>query len=121
MLDFIERLRTKPEHVRKQFAVVAASALTALVAVGWAGALVTNASFALKSQNEGASLAEATGTFGESMAEARSGFSGLLGAAGVAGTGQSNEPALTIVDTKTSSTLDTQMSAPEDTRTVIPF
>lgn len=121
MLEYIERLRNQPEPVRKQAAVVTASVLTGLIALGWAGAVVSDASFALRSTpSSSPTLANSTGSFSESVAEARSGFTELLGAAGAAQSG-SNAPELVIVDSTTSTTLDTQMSAPEDTRTVIPF
>ncbi len=112
MQDFIERLRAKPEHVRKQIAMGTATALTGLVAVGWLGALVAGGTLALTPTSEESVLASES---------EESGFVSLLGAAGAAVGATSTEPELNVIESNTSSTLDNRAVQQTDTRTVIPF
>jgi hypothetical protein len=120
IIDHIERLREKPEHVRHQIAMGAAFGITGLVALGWMTAMATSGTLALvpdtvavQGEGSGESLSEA-------IAEPASALTNLMGAAGAAFGATSTEAALSIIEseTRTSSTLDAK--APSD-KTVIPF
>jgi hypothetical protein len=114
MRDFIERLRAKPEHQRKQIAVGASAGVTGFVALGWIAAVTASGTLSLAPSEP--ILAEADRSTAE---EVRSGFSELLGAASAFSNGTTTEAELTIVDTGSSSTIEPQPVA--DNRTVIPF
>ncbi|MBU0749969.1 hypothetical protein KKH15_00435 [Patescibacteria group bacterium] len=113
MQDFIERLRAKPEHVRKQIAIATSGVLTGLVAVGWLASLVAGGTLALKASD---TVAEPAGN----IAEQQNGFESLLGAAGSFAGVTTEDPELTVLESRTSSTLDRNQQE-VDTRTVIPF
>lgn len=116
MLDFIERLRQKPEHVRRRIAAGTAVTLTGIVALGWVGALAAGNVFILKPVNESASLAQTSGQLTGAVKSAQTNFSDLMGA--VKQSEASKEPSLIIVEGETK----VEAAAPkEDTRTVIPF
>lgn len=115
MRDFIERLRAKPEHVRKQIALGFSGAVTGVVALGWLVSLGAGGTLALDAatpeNNPGEDISELAN-------ETRTGFSQLMGAA-AAFTGE--EPAeLQVLESNTRSTLDRNQQE-VDTRTVIPF
>ena len=112
MQDFIERLRAKPEHVRKQIAMGTAAGLTGIVALGWLGGLVAGGTLALAPAGDDATVATDS---------KQNGFEELLGAAGAAVGATSTPNELNVVETKTTSTLDNRMNQQADTRTVIPF
>ena len=110
--DYIEHLRQKPEHVRRDIAVGASAAVTALVAGLYLVSLASSGALAL---SPGSAKAP-------SVAEAASAdiFSDLLGAAGAfrAAIDGTASP-ITIIETESDTTL-----APSETgdgRTVIPF
>ncbi len=115
IIEHIDRLREKPEHVRHRIAVLTAAGITGLVAVTWMGAMATSGTLALKSDprplEEKAIPSDLSG----------SSFKNMLGAAGAAfSTASSTE--LSIVETRTSSTLDAQQKPANNTnKTVIPF
>ena len=116
IIEHIDRLREKPEHVRHRIAMLTAAGVTGLVAVTWVGAMATSGTLALKTNAETAPAE----SLSKELAEPASAFSNLLGAAGAAFNATSTEAALTIIETRTSSTLD----AKQDTnvgKTVIPF
>ncbi|HYE23306.1 MAG TPA: hypothetical protein VEA92_02545 [Candidatus Paceibacterota bacterium] len=119
MLDFIERLRQKPEHVRRQIAAGTAVTMTGLVALGWVGALAAGNVFILTPVEDAPSLAQTSGELTGAVKDARTSFSDLMGAVNNAD-GATNEPSLIIVESESSSTLSTD-TPKEDTRTVIPF
>lgn len=111
IIEHIDRLREKPEHVRQRIALLTAAGVTGLVAVTWMGALAASGTLALKPVAEP-----------EIAAEPAPSFSRLVGAAGAAFNATSSDPALEIVDTRMSSTLDSQQKPANDTnKTVIPF
>lgn len=113
MVDFIERLRAKPEHVRKQIALGTSAGVTGIVALGWIGAFVATGPLTLAEP--------ATGSFANAapaLEEPRSSFSQLFAAVGAAGQ-SSDEGELTIIDAHTSTTVDPEPVT--DNRTVIPF
>jgi hypothetical protein len=114
--EHLERLRAKPHHVRRQIALGSSLAITGLVAIGWMGALVSTPKLAITSGTE------SNVNFQEALTDTGSNFSELLGAAGAA-FGASTSPAkISVVDTKTSSTMETPRDNHNDTKeTVIPF
>ena len=116
--EHLERLRAKPHHVRRQIAFSASVVITALVAVGWMGAMVSSPKFAIDQRpTEGDEV-----DFGSAITDTRSNFSDLVGAAGAALGASSSPAAITVVDTKTRSTLDVPRHNYNDTKeTVIPF
>lgn len=115
--DYIEELRSKPEHVRERIALGSSIGITALVFVGWLTALTTSG--ALVSQPTIADAHEAE-QMSAAVEATKSSFSGLLGAAGAAQSASKNEGELQIVDATTTTTFDTQ-SDPMEGKTVIPF
>lgn len=116
--EHLERLRAKPHHVRRQIALSTSLALTALVAVGWMGALMSSPKLAIeRAPTDGEAV-----NFQESLTETRSNFSDLVGAAGAALGATSSAAKIEVVDTKTRSTMDAKRDNYNDTReTVIPF
>ena len=115
--EHLERLRAKPHHVRRQIAFGTSVAITALVAVGWMGALVSSPKLAIEQRTT-----EEDMNFGSAMTDTRSNFSELVGAAGAAFGASSSPAQITVVDTKTRSTLDVPRDNYNDTKeTVIPF
>ncbi len=115
MLDFIERLRQKPEHVRRRIATGTAVTLTGLVTLGWIGALAAGNAFILQPSPEAPTLAQ-TGT-PLTGAVKNAPLSSLMGAAGARE--GSAEASLIIVESDSSSTIAEPAAVEE--RTVIPF
>jgi hypothetical protein len=121
IIEHLDRLREKPEHVRHRYALLVAGGVTSLVALGWMTALATSGALALKDDPQPAAAASAP-TFADEIREPASAFSELLGAAGAALGATSSEAALTIIQTRASSTLDSRSKPANDTdKTVIPF
>jgi hypothetical protein len=120
MKDLIQRMKAKPEHVRKRIAFGTSVGVTALIGVLWVTTMATTGAFALNgkgsdadaSQPKDASIA-LTGT------NVKSNFSQLMGAVGAVTSGSSTQPALTIIDGKTTSSFDATTTNPS--ATVIPF
>jgi len=108
MMDFIERLRAKPDHTRKQIALGAATGFTGLVALVWLTAFTASGALARPSESKESGV---TSAFSE-----QSGAS-LLGAVGALTARQ--DGSITVVGTRASSTMQAD-AAPEE-RTVIPF
>ena len=119
MLDFIERLRAKPEHVRRRIAIGASGSITALAALIWVTAFTSSNAFALNTPAAPADMVASGKEIQGSFGEASNGFSNLLGAVGGSAS-PSNEPVLIIVEEKSTSTFE-QRQAPVEERTVIPF
>lgn len=114
IMDHIDTLRAKPEHVRHQIAMAVAFGVTGVVAAGWIAAMATSGTLALKSEPIVTDLA--------SVEKPSTPISSLLGAAGAAFGATSTDASLNIVDSKTSSTLDTKAVSPSTSgKTVIPF
>lgn len=122
IIEHIDRLREKPEHVRHRIAMLTAAGITGLVAVTWMGALATSGTLALKT-GAVAESASGTGTeVSEAISESSSAFTNLMGAAGAAFGATSTEAALQIIETRTSSTITADAQPANAThRTVIPF
>jgi hypothetical protein len=118
IIEHIDRLREKPEHVRHTIAFGVAIGISGLVAVGWMTALATSGTLALETDQP---VIEDSAT--KALAESTYAFSNLMGAASAAFTATSTEAALNIIETRTSSTLNT--SATESStgagKTIIPF
>jgi len=121
-MGHIERLREKPEHVRHRIALLTSAGATALVAILWVTAMAASGTLALKTETVASSAAGTGSDVKEALAEPASAFSNLMGAAGAAFGATSTEAALRIIETRTSSTLDSQTKPANDTsKTVIPF
>lgn len=119
IIEHIDRLREKPEHIRHRIAMGVAFGITAVVAAGWMTAMATSGTLALKSSTN-----EAPGSGSDvaaAVTESTSAFSSLMGAAGAAFSATSTEAALDIIEseTRTSSTIGSEASASQ--KTVIPF
>lgn len=112
MMDFIERLRAKPEHVRHRIALGASAGATGLVAIAWFGALATSNAFTISPSVPGD--VELAAALNETSQSANS----LMGAAGFLNASARNEDGISVVDTQASSTIETPTT---DERTVIPF
>ena len=125
VIDYVERLRTKPEHVRRRIALGTTAGVTGVVAVGWFLALVFSGSLSLAPASAStATLATAPGTtqIAAAASQTQSGFQQLLGAVGLANSASST-PSLTIVDTTTATPTadDTNQSGTGGNQSVIPF
>lgn len=107
-LDYLEELRAKPEHTRRQIALSTAGAFTLVVALGWVAAFATNGTLAL--ENSPAIPAPAV---------AKEDFTNLLGAANAFQQNMQDASGVSVVETASSSTLDTE-TVNQDA-TVIPF
>ena len=119
IIDHVEHLRARPEHVRRRIALATSIGVTSLVALGWVVALTTSGTLALKSDDALAQVPSQVGAdLAQTSAETQNNFSGLLGAANAAIEGSSSPADLTIVQTQASSTLD---RPDPSTQTVIPF
>lgn len=122
IIQHVERLREKPEHVRHAIAMGVAFVFTGLVAVTWMTAMATSGTLALKPSTETGEGAGTGDAATEAVAQSASAFSSLMGAAGAALGATSTEAALRVIETRTSSTLDKQAKPANDTyKTVIPF
>jgi hypothetical protein len=106
MIQYIDSLRQKPEHVRQRIALAAASAVTGIVALSWAGTLAATGAFSLAptSRQVPTALVQVTPT-AAAASDTDTNFNELLGAVG-AGLGTTAKSELTIEDSGTSSTLD---------------
>lgn len=114
----LERVRAKPHHEQRKIAFLAAFGVTSLVTLGWLGALASSPVLALNpraDQNEELNMQNA-------LTDTRSSFGELAGAAAAA-IGATTSPArITVVDTKTTSTLDAPKQNYNDTHeTVLTF
>ncbi|MEJ0053419.1 MAG: hypothetical protein WDN10_01675 [bacterium] len=118
MLEHLDRLRSKPEHVRRNIALGSAGVLTALLAIGWLAATISGGMLALKPVPLDGGSRPAIAAVPESS----SAFSKLVGAAGAAtGFGTPKPaPSLQIVDGGTSSTIEEKPAA-ASSQTIIPF
>jgi hypothetical protein len=126
VIDYVERLRAKPEHIRRRIAVGTTVGVTGVVAAGWLTALVLSGSLALAPVGASSStLASAPGTTQvvNAATQTQSSFTQLLGAVGLANA--SSAPAsLNVVDasTTTPSTDGSEDDSPTGgNQTVIPF
>lgn len=118
MHDFIERLRAKPEHQRRQIAFATSGAVTGLIAVMWFGAVVASGTLALESSSDGDRAVAEAPRYDETFAEGQNRFSELFAAVGAVGNATSTD-SLVIVETSSSSTIAPPQSP--ERRTVIPF
>lgn len=110
--EVVHTLRQKPLHVRQNIALGVSGGLTLVVALGWFAANAAAGTFSLAPT----SLASDSGTEArQAVAASGNGFTQLLGAAGAAFGATSSPAQITVVDTKTSSTLDHQEPSPEAT------
>lgn len=115
-LAHVDRIKEKPHHVRRQFALLSAFGITAFVAVLWLVIVLSTGTFAI----QGSSFAESTRRSASLAATPEPGGSSLIGAAAGA-FGFDTRPAhIEIVRTATSSTLSGK-SEPQAEQTVIPF
>ncbi len=118
IIEHIDRLREKPEHVRHTIALGVAFGISGLVAVTWMMAMATSGTLALQS-NTVSETPEAA-----AVAESATAFNSLMGAAGAAFNATNTDAALDIIEseTRTSSTLNAQNQSVNATdKTVIPF
>jgi hypothetical protein len=122
--DHVERLKAKPEHIRKRIAVGTSVGITGVVAVVWFFTLLFGGTLSLATP---ATVVQSNGTLAEvnsdgstvnpgdanSVASANTGFSQLLGAVGIS-TAKSAPAALQVEDKAPAVATATQP-------TVIPF
>ena len=97
MLDFIERLKSKPHHVRHRIAVGTSVGVTGVVAAGWLFALVFSGKLLLTPPTTGTGPDGTNPDVATAETQTSSGFNQLLGAVGVA-TATTAPASLTIVD-----------------------
>ncbi len=104
LTQHVDTLRAKPHHVRERIAFLAAAGVCAVVAVAWLAALSMSGSLSLKTDDTVAPDAN-------TPALTTSNFSQLLGAAGAALGATSTDPAIKVIDSQTSSSIDSQQQA----------
>lgn len=121
IIDRIERLREKPEHVRNRIALLTAGTATALVALVWMTAMATSGTLALKTDAVADEAADTSSDVKAAFKESSTAFSSLMGAAGAALGATSTEAALKVMESRTTSTFDTKPSGNATDKTVIPF
>lgn len=107
MRDFIEHLRAKPEHVRKQIAFATSAGVTGVVAFMWVIAFVSSGALMRSSEPETPAVTSAL--------KEQKGAS-LLGAIGALTTKE--DGSIVVVGTSASSTVEEKKT---EERTVIPF
>jgi hypothetical protein len=113
--DYIEHLKSKPEHVRRRIAFGTSAGITGVVAVAWLVALSTSGTLALTSPE-----VQNTAELKTAVQETSSSFAELMGAASAYQSAAQGESELIIVDAQSSSTLDAPAD-PTEGKTVIPF
>ena len=120
----IERLREQPHHVRHGIAYGVSGGITALVVVVWATVLMTSGALEIKPAVVASSGSEAGNNpdteVKKALADSKSAFSNLMGAAGAAVGATSTDAALTIITARASSTMDSKIDN-STSKTVIPF
>jgi uncharacterized Zn-binding protein involved in type VI secretion len=117
MKDFIHNLKQKPEHVRKRIVLGTTSAVTGLVALAWVGTMAATGAFSLTASNGTVAQAQPA-----PLPSASSNFSQLAGAVAAVTGATTSAPALTIVDGKSTSTIDPKPAAPQtNSATVLSF
>lgn len=93
--EVVRDLRAKPRHIRERMALGVAGGVTLVVALGWVAASAATGVFSLSPST----LANAPSTnVGEAVAQGKSNFSDLLGAAGAAFSGSSTTAQIQVVD-----------------------
>jgi hypothetical protein len=113
MMEYLEKLRAKPGAVRERIALGAAACFTAIVAIAWGAVIATNGTFVLAPSTFSVASTDTT-DINSAIAQTKSGFSDLLGAA-AAFQSDSKQASGITVDTQASTT------ANQGTATVIPF
>ena len=126
IIDYVERLRTKPEHIRRRIAVGTAVGVTGVVTAVWLFVVVISGTLSLAPVGAStATLATAPGTtqIANAATQTQSGFQQLLGAVGLANPANSAPATLMIVNTSptTTSAGDAEQSGTGGNQTVIPF
>lgn len=127
MQKAIHNLRQKPDHVRRRIAIGASAGITALVGIVWLTAMTSSGAFAIgtgPATPGTASQTPSSDAFALSGTNVKSNISQLVGAVNAATGATSSQPALTIIDGGTSSSLDHQAPQSINTNpsaTVLPF
>jgi hypothetical protein len=111
MHEKLQEIKAKPEHVRQNIALGVSGGITLIVFAGWLGALSHNHTFALDS-----SVPKEVTAPNEKLAETKSNFSSLLGAAGAAFGATTSPSEIKIID----SAPKTEQQTPSE-QTVIHF
>ncbi len=94
IVDHVERLRTKPEHIRMRMAVGASVGITAVVLLVWGSATLMSGKLAL---NPFGDTTNADGTTDQTPSVPTNPNNSLVAGAASAITGSNNPPALQIV------------------------
>lgn len=100
IIEHLDTLREKPEHVRHRIALLAAGGVTALVAVTWVTAMASSGVLALK-QSEGAEPIA-----NEQLLPEMSDFSNLVGNVSSALEGSNADASLNVIESRESSTIE---------------
>jgi hypothetical protein len=111
----INRLKERPSHVRERVAVGVAGGITGLVALAWMVAMTTSGAFILAPSRVAESALGTGSDVRAAVAENTSNVSQLIGAAGAAFGATTTDPALTIVNLRTTSTADESAARAGDT------
>lgn len=124
MQDYIEKLKLKPEHVRRRIAVGTSVGITALVAIVWVSALSASGTFALGTGTNAPKQAPSTDAFALDGTNVKSNVSQLVGAVSAATGATTSQASLTIVDGTTTSSIGQptkQADGNNTSATVLPF
>jgi hypothetical protein len=128
VIDYVERLRAKPEHVRRRIAMGTTLGVTGVVTAGWL--LITFLSGTLTltpTSTSNATLATAPGTteIANAAGQTQNAFTDLLGAVGLANN-KTTPAALKVEDAATATATPATDDAGDESatggnQTVIPF
>lgn len=124
MKAYIEKLKQKPEHVRRRIAVGTSVGITGLVAVVWASAMTASGTFALSTGPSAPRQAPSTDAFALDGTNVNSNMSQLVGAVSAATGATTSQASLTIVDGTTTSSIGQrtkQANGNNTSATALPF
>jgi len=110
MIEYIEKLRSKPHHIRHRIAVGTATGFAGVVTLAWVAVVISSHPFSGAQFYAGAPGSGVAPV----VAQTQTGWQNLLGAVGAVGA-NSAAPGITVVTTQSSTTVSTS------TPTVLPF
>lgn len=117
IIHHIERLKEKPSHIRERIAFGVSGGITGLVAIGWLVAMSSSGSFSLATKSV-ANAVTPSAEVTQSVSQSTSNLNSLMGAAAASFGVGGEDATVKVVETKTTSTLET---ADTNSATAIPF
>jgi hypothetical protein len=120
MMEYLEKLRAKPGHVRERIAFGVAAGFTALVFVAWGAVIATNGTLALAPSSFAVTDTDAS-QINSAANKTKSGFTNLLGAAAAFQSGDSEQTSGLSADTGITVETHASTTGSQSAPTVIPF